>query len=179
MTVAQVEARIPVHAFPVRPEHLSALVAAVLQKAPDSVAVGIRASGAWQGGESVTVAGEPHPVVVCTSRLAAHEALARHEVDGSERALVLLTPLSEDELGWDVLVRLAKRRLMQLVPWDIVRDLFRAREVDPRITAHRWMAESLLEHIPPNGYTPVATGVLDADTAWSHVLGQLLGLRNG
>lgn len=179
MTVAQVEARIPVHAFPVRPEHLSALVAAVLQKAPDSVAVGIRASGAWQGGESVTVAGEPHPVVVCTSRLAAHEALARHEADGSERALVLLTPLSEDELGWDVLVRLAKRRLMQLVPWDIVRDLFRAREVDPRITAHRWMAESLLEHIPPNGYTPVATGVLDADTAWSHVLGQLLGLRNG
>lgn len=169
----------PAHAFPVRPEHLSALVAAVLQKAPDAVAVGIRAPGAWQGGDTVPVAGESHPVAVCTSRLAAHEALARHEADGGERALVLLTPLSEDELGWDVLVRLAKRRLMHLVPWDVVRDLFRAREVDPRVTAYRWMAEALLEHVPSSGYSPVATGVLDADTVWSHVLGQLLGLRSG
>jgi hypothetical protein len=179
MPVAEDKVRMPVHAFPVRPEHLSALVAAVLQKAPDSVAVGIRASGAWQGGDSVIVTGETHPVVVCSSRLAAHEALARHEADGAEHTLVLVTSLSEDELGWDVLVRLAKRRLMQLVPWDIVRDLFRAREVDPRVTAYRWMAEALLEHIPPNGYAPVATGVLDADTVWSHVLGQLLGVRNG
>jgi hypothetical protein len=179
MAVVEDKVRTPGPGFSVRPEHLGALVAAVLQKAPEATAVGIRATGTWHGTDRVAVAGEFHPVAVCPSRLSAHEALAKHEAEGERRALVILTPLSEDELGWDILVRLAKRRLMQLVPWDIVRDLFRAREVDPRITAHRWMAETLLEHIPANGYAPVPSGVLDADTAWAHVLGQLLGIRTG
>lgn len=179
MAVVNDAGRVGGRGFPVRSEHVGALVASVLKKSPDVQAVGIRAAGPWLGGDTVLVAGETHPVAVCGSVLALCEALSRQESSGSGLALVLITPLAEDELGWDVLVRLAKRRLLDMVPWDIVRDLFHARDVDPRITAHRWMAEALLEHVPAGGYAPVASGVLDADTAWAHVLGQMLGLRGG
>lgn len=165
--------------LPLRPEHVTVKVSEVLQKAPGARVIGVRLSGPWLGGESVMVGEQAHPVVVCTSALAVREALDRHEAAGDGPALLLLTPLAEEELGWDVLARLAKRRLLELAPWGIVRDLFRARDVDPRLTRHRWMAEVLLEHVPAGGYPPVPSGVLDADTAWGHVLGQRLGLRSG
>lgn len=163
----------------IRPEHVTAIVANVLRKSPDARVIGIRVSGAWRGGEHVDVAGVKHPVAFCPSRLAVQEALATHDASGDGPPLVLLTPLSDDELGWDVRVRLAKRRLMHVIPWDLVADLFHARAVDPRITPHRWMADALLEHVPAGGYTPVPSGVLDADTAWAQVLRPLLGLSTG
>lgn len=170
----------PPRGFPIRPEHLAARVAAVVQKTGAS-AVGVHATGLWTGGDHVEVGGKQHPVVVCTSVLAVREALDRHaahqESDGSAPALVLLTPLSTEELGWDVRVRLARRRLLETAPWDLVSDLFRARTVDPRISAHGWMARLLLDHTPAGGYPPVPNAVLDADTAWMHVFDQALGPR--
>jgi len=154
-------------------------VANVLRKSPNARVIGIRVAGAWRGGAHVDVAGVKYPVAFCPSRLAAQEALVTHDGSGDGPPLVLLTPLSEDELGWDVRVRLAKQRLMHVIAWDLVADLFRARAVDPRITPHRWMADTLLEHVPAGGYPPVPSGVLDADTAWAHVLRTLLGLSTG
>lgn len=168
------------HGFPIRPEHLAARVAAVLQKT-DAAAVGVHATGLWTGGDHVEVGGTEHRVAVCTSVLAVREALDRHavrqEAEGSAPALVLLTPLSTEDLGWDVRVRLAKRRLLETAPWDLVSDLFRARTVDPRISAHGWMARLLLDLTPAGGYPPVPNGILDADTTWMHVFDRALGLR--
>jgi hypothetical protein len=38
------------------------------------------------------------------------------------------------------------------------------------------MADVLLDNAPPGGYPPVAGGVLDAETAWRHLLDHTLGL---
>ena len=65
--------------------------------------------------------------------------------------------------------RLAKRRLWRIDPWRMVLDLFRARELDPRVRRDRWLAEALLEWAPAEGYAPVAGGVLDEETVWAAV----------
>ncbi|MGI9181608.1 MAG: BREX-2 system phosphatase PglZ [Longimicrobiaceae bacterium] len=169
----------PSPTFPVRPEHVVALVSTLLQKKPDARMIGIHVTGPWAGGAEILVNGEACRVVYGASVLAVREALERHAEDGAAGRLVLLTPVPEEQLGWDVLARLARTRLLELAPWELLQDLFRARAVDPRITPHRWMAELLLERVPPEGYPPVPGGVLDADTAWSHLLSLLLDLRTG
>ena len=84
--------------------------------------------------------------------------------------------LADQELGDDVLVRLTKRRLFLIDNWQIVKSLFQARSVDPRITKHPWMAELLLDINPPKGYLPVAGGFLDAETVWPILLRHAIGL---
>jgi hypothetical protein len=160
--------------FPVRPEHVAALAESVLQKTRGAAAVGLHAPGPWTGGESVLIGGLAHPVAWCASELAVREALDRYADAGGPPPIVL-TPL--DELGWDVRARLAKQRLLPMEPWTLVAELFHTGAVDPRITRHPWIAEVLLEAAPAGGYAPLPGAVLDADTAWQHVLARTLGLR--
>src|SRR4051794_36144299 len=172
------EAEAAGRAFPLRPEHVAAQVETLLPHAHGARAIGIRASGPWAGGDTVSVGGVVHPLAWCESSLAVRAALDRHAEDPDAPALVLLTGVAEDELGWDVLLRLAKRRLVELAPWDVVRDLFRARTVDGRLRPFRWMAETLLQ-LPADAHLRAPGGVLDADTAWTFALGHLLGMPSG
>jgi hypothetical protein len=96
-----------------------------------------------------------------------------------EPLLVVITPLDEAQLGLDVLARLAGRQLYRIDHWHMVRDLFHAREVDPRLPSQAWLAEALLQHVPPGGYPPVTSGLLDAETVWKHLLTQCLDLPDG
>lgn len=124
----------------------------------------------------MTVAGQAHPVAWCASELAFREALDRHAGADGPR-LILLTPLDEAELAWDVRARLARQGLQSMEPWALVAELFHTRDVDPRITPHPWLAEVLLDAAPAGGYDPLPGAVLDADTAWRHVLARTLALR--
>ena len=159
----------------IRPEHAATLVAEVLQKVPSAFAVGIRLRGPWTGGESLRVGERDHPVAWCHSVLEMREALSEHDPDAAP-PLVLVTPLGDEDLGWDVLVRLAKRRLLEAGSWSLAASLFGANNIDPRLTRQRWIADMLLEHAPSDGYAPVPGGVLDADTAWQQIFGRVLGL---
>src|SRR5690606_35169177 len=96
---------------------------------------------------------------------------------GERTTKVLITNLEEHDLGDDVLLRLAKRRLFPIDAWRIVRALFDAHHVDPRLTKHAWVAESLLELIPSEGYPAARGGFLDAETVWPLLLRQKIGLR--
>lgn len=75
----------------------------------------------------------------CDSPLAARIALLEDESEAT--VTVLVTGLPDHELGEDVLVRLAGRRLYPLDPWQIVKELFQAHAVDPRLRAHGWIAD--------------------------------------
>lgn len=167
--------------FPVRAEHLASQVALVAAKSQGRV-VGVRATGPWAGGDAIEAHGTRWVVAVCPSGLAVREALAAHERAGAadpEARLVVLTGVGEDALGWDVLARLAKGRLVELAPWDVLLDLFRARDVDPRVAREAWLAEVLLAHTPAGGWPPAPSGLLDAETAWAHALDVLLALPTG
>jgi hypothetical protein len=73
--------------------------------------------------------------------------------------------------------RLARRRVFPFNLWDIVRDRFKARDVDPALASQGWIAEALIEQMPPEGYPPVASGVLDGETVWQILLDGM-GLRS-
>lgn len=109
-------------------------------------------------------------VVFAASPLQARLAMVRA---GEEGRAVLLTPLSVQELGLEVVARLGLRRLESIQPWQVVRELFQARQIDARLVREGWIAEELIANQPGDGYPPVASGLLDLDSAWRVLFGKL------
>lgn len=154
---------------------IKAQIAAIRHKVPQANVIGIHAPGRWTG-DSVKQDGEHDYVIFqCDSPLSFRLALRQPTAAGMTK--VLITNLDEHDLGDDILLRLTKRRLFQIDPWQIVRSLFDARAVDPRLTRHSWIAESLLELIPSEGYSAARGGFLDAETVWALLLGESVCLR--
>lgn len=154
---------------------IRAQVAAIRQKVPQAKVIGIRSPGRWSGESHACEGDQVYAIHQCDSPLSFR--LALREPVGDEVTKVLITNLDENDLGDDILLRLAKRRLFQIDPWQIVRSLFEARAVDPRLTRQGWIAELLLDLIPPSGYPAARGGFLDADTVWQLLLGQALDLN--
>jgi hypothetical protein len=159
------------------PDQVATRVALIRRHNAKAGVIGIYTPGFWLGGTELRVNGESLPVAFCTSPLQVSEALASYPA--SNLPLVLITNLEENQLSLDVIARLASRRLHRIDRWQLVRDLFRAQQVDPRVVTHGWIADALLQQVPDSGYPPVASGVLDADTVWTQVCQQHLGLPDG
>lgn len=152
---------------------IKAQVAAIRKKLPGTKSIAIRSKAKWSGKTSYEDNGEVFLIHQCDSPLAMRLALRE---SGDERTTVLVTDLDDHDISDDILVRLKPRKLIPLDSWQIVKALFQVRAVDPRVTRYGWMADVLMDLIPPNGYPPVATGFLDAETVWGIVLDHYLGL---
>ena len=154
-------------------EQLALQVKQLCESRADTRIVGIHTSR-WQGCDSIAAGDVTFRVSWCESPLAVSEQLA--SLDDAERLLVL-TPLSDADLGADVLARLARRRLIHPERWQMVRDAYGVATVDPRLPAQSWMAEALLAALPTRRRLP--SNVLDADAAWRQVLDHFLALPDG
>lgn len=153
---------------------IKAKVAAIRQKMPKASVIGIHSPGRWTD-KSVWADGEnDYSITQCDSPLSFRMALREPAAENTTK--VLITNLHDQDLGDDVLLRLAKRKLLQIDPWQIVRSLFDAHAIDPRLTQHPWIAESLLDSIPSKGFSPARGGFLDAETVWPLLLGHVIGL---
>jgi len=154
-------------------KQIKAQVAAIRKKIPHAHTVAIQSKSKWTGNTRQEDAGETYLVHQCDSPLAMRLALR----EGAEGVTtVLITGLDELEIGDDIRVRLKPSKLVALDNWQIVKALFQARSIDPRITRHPWIAETLLELIPTEGYPPVASGFLDAETVWNILLKRVIEL---
>ncbi|WP_174436286.1 BREX-2 system phosphatase PglZ [Azospirillum brasilense] len=152
---------------------IRAQVEAIVKHDAQVRALGIRSPARHAWPERLECAGRAFDLVWCESSLAARQALAGQDGDAG---LVLLTNLTPDVLGDDVVARLAKARLLTVEAWEMVREAFQARNIDPRIAGKPWLAELLLEHAHRGPYPPVPGGLLDADSAWANLLDRTLGL---
>ncbi|NJM99251.1 MAG: BREX-2 system phosphatase PglZ [Phormidesmis sp. RL_2_1] len=83
---------------------------------------------------------------------------------------MLITPLSENDLAEDILIRLVKQRLFSIDSWQIIKSIFRATNIDPRLIQHPWIPQALLDWMPANRYSPVMGGFLDAEVVWPLLL---------
>ena len=144
-----------------------------------AIAIGLPALDAAEPApETMRIGSEELPVFRSGSVLALRERLVDLADDGPP--LVVLTDLPETELGHDLLARFAHRRVFCIEPWQLVKDRFRAVNVDPRLAKHHdWVARALLDAEPEAGYPPVPSGFLDAETAWRHLFNALVGTRRG
>ena len=121
---------------------------------------------------------EDLPVFRSDSVLALRERLVELPDDGPP--LVVLTDLPQAELGGDLLARFARRTIFSIDPWQLVKEQFQARSVDPRLSQnHPWVARALLDTEPHAAYAPVPSGFLDAETAWRHLFATVVGTRRG
>jgi hypothetical protein len=154
---------------------IAAQLEAVLERDAQARCLAIRsaARGTWP--ESLPAGGRTFRLRWCESPLAVRESLVAAEGDDAP-GVVVLADVAEAELGADVIARLARGRVFRVEGWEMVHQVFHAREVDARLAKRAWIATVLLEHMPPGGYAPVPGGFLDLDTAWRHVLEACLGI---
>lgn len=153
---------------------IKAQVNGIRQKLPDARVIGIHADGRWTGEQQQYDGEQLYLIQQCDSPLALRIALQASKVDHAIR--VFITPLKESDLESDILLRFAKQRLFVIDEWQIVKSLFRASNIDPRLLKHQWMAEALMEWVPANRYFPVLGGFLDAEIVWPLLLQYGIGL---
>jgi len=154
---------------------IRAQVAAIRQKIPRARVIGIRSPGRWTGQRQRQEGDETYFIEQCDSPLAMRIAL-REEAE--DKTKVLITSLDDSDLGDDILIRLTRRRLFPIDSWQIVKSLFQAHAIDPRLTRHAWIAAYLMDLIPAEGYPPATGGFLDAETVWPILLNRGLGLTS-
>lgn len=153
---------------------LKAQVAAIRQKVPQARVIGIRAAGRWTDPGEKRDGEQSYLIRQCDSPLAMRLALREPVEEGTIK--ILVTPFEDKDLSEDILLRLAKRQVFPIDSWQIVRSLFQANSVDPRLTHLGWIAEMLLDLVPSEGYPVVRGGFLDAETVWPLLLKHGIGL---
>ena len=151
----------------------------VLTSDPAAVAVAIHGTTRQPWPDSLIQRGRQFALRWCESSLAIREALCDNEQhDPATAGLVVITPLATHEVAEDIAARLARGRVYQPEGWDIVRQLFQAKETDARLGRFAWMPQALIDGAAQGQYAPVANGFLDLETAWREVLQRFLGLKS-
>ena len=148
---------------------LIAQVEPLLAKIKPGEAFGLASPTRWQGGPTIALAGTDWRVVQCDSSLAIRAELAE-----STHPLVIVTSLPNAELGEDVRARLYKQRLLDVEPWPLLLERFRAKSIHPSLRFLRYLAEAAadLSTVPP----PVTNATVTPDDVWELVAIQTLGI---
>ena len=156
---------------------ISAQLDAVLAREPAALAVAIRSATKQDWPDAVTQRGRRFALRWCDSMLAMREALCEVEqADARNAGLVVLTPLGSNQIAEDIAARFARGRVFQPEGWQIVRQLFGAKEVDARLGRYSWMPQVLVDGAIQGAYAPVPNGFLDLETAWKVLLQRFLQL---
>lgn len=159
---------------------ITAQLDAVLAREPAALAIAIRSAGKQDWPAAVMQRGRRFSLRWCDSLLAMREALCDVEQadksNSGDAGLVVLTPLGSHEIAEDIAARLARGRIFQPEGWEIVRQLFGAKEVDARLGRFSWMPQVLVDGAAQGAYAPVANGFLDLETAWRELLQRFLQL---
>lgn len=153
------------------PEQVCSQVERVHERAPEARCIAFHYLGRWAGPDHR----DSFQFYHCESGLEVR--LALDEPAEATRVKVILTPLTKEQLGEDVLVRLHKRKLFALKRADLLKDLFSASQIDPRISAEPGLMEALVEYASPSSSNPAFTGSLSLDAAWNFVLAQSIGFQ--
>lgn len=153
---------------------IRAQVANIRKRAGEARVFGIHTQGRWTGQPRQQFGEEIYHIAQCDSTLAMRVVLQEEMPEVAVK--VLVTGVAPERIDSDILVRLARRKFYPIDNWQIVKELFQARHIDPRVNDHTWMAERLVELAPVHGYPPVPSGVLDAETVWAILLQRQLGM---
>ncbi|GAB2930075.1 BREX-2 system phosphatase PglZ [Streptomyces heilongjiangensis] len=128
----------------------------------------LRSAPQWDGpAEPAWAEGRTAGVAVAPSPLAVHELVLDHLAGRrpGPAVLVVLTDREQHELDPAILARVHKLRIDTVDSWDVVREAFGARQIDPRLKDVNWAAEALLDATPPGGWPPVPGGWLSRQYA--------------
>ncbi|MFI7072016.1 BREX-2 system phosphatase PglZ [Micromonospora sediminicola] len=160
----------------VRPTAVRRKVESWLAEKDDADAIVLLARPQWTDEPVLTVGGRTVRVVPCPTPLAARAALADRP---PHEKLVLLTDLTDSELGDGLLAHVSLQTGRSVDPWDLVSQAFggQVRPDSTLVRAGRWVADALTDLAPAEGWPPPAGTILTRDHAMRHLAGTVLGLE--
>ncbi|APE37125.1 alkaline phosphatase [Nocardia mangyaensis] len=164
---------------PVRPAVIRRKVESWLGEKEDTRRViALRAIPQWPGDPVLRIGETTARVVPCPTPLAVRAAL--HDRSGDER-LVLLTELSDSELGDGLLAHLSRAQVRSVDRWDLVRQMFETNNLDPSIVDSRygggsWIADALAQYAPESGWPAPPGVIVTRDHVLRCLTAQLSGL---
>jgi hypothetical protein len=142
----------------------------------------LRAAPEWRGDTEFAFDDSGTHVLVtvapCRTVLAVFDALSSDREEG--RYLVVLTPCDSRDVGESVLARAMQPEIKPVDRWDLVRDAFGARQLDPALvrSENRWLAEALLDAQPVGGWRRLTGTVLTWATALNRLVATRLGIED-
>ncbi|MFI6131905.1 BREX-2 system phosphatase PglZ [Micromonospora sp. NPDC051141] len=160
----------------VRPAAVRRKVESWLAERDDSDAIVLLARPQWTDEPVLTVGGRAVRVVPCATPLAARAALADRS---PHEKLVLLTDLTDGELGDGLLAHVSLQQARSVDPWDLVSQTFggQVRPDSTLVRTGRWVADALTDLAPAEGWPPPTGMILTRDHALRHLAGTVLGLE--
>ena len=102
------------------------------------------------------------------------DAWLAHRAQGGDDLLVVVHPLDDGQLGWDVRGHAVRRGTVTVDLATIVQRRFGATDLDPRVRQNRWLVEGLLDAEPTVGWRRGGP-VLTLDVAVRALLAARLG----
>lgn len=163
-----------VRVAPVQPAAVRRKVQAWLAENDGAAALALNARPEWTGEPVMVVDDTQVRVVPCPTPIAARAAL--HDRGEGER-VVLLTDLTDADLGDGVLAHVSQQTVRSVEPWDLVRQMFGRAALDPRLVrAGRWVASALGDFVPAEGWPAPPGTVLTRDHALRCLAAEVLGV---
>ncbi|WP_426499886.1 BREX-2 system phosphatase PglZ [Streptomyces sp. D54] len=123
------------------------------------------------------IAGRPRRVRISPqdSVLGVADAWERERGDTTDGLLVVTGPVPAEQLGWDLKAQAVRRRTLTVDRAEIVKQLFGATDLDPRMYREGWLLDALLNAEPVDGW-PRAGTVLTRDRAVRALVTARLGI---
>ncbi|MET7423632.1 BREX-2 system phosphatase PglZ [Dactylosporangium sp. NPDC005555] len=116
-------------------------------------------------------------VAVAVSTLAVWDQLVGHLAGDTPEPLVILTDLTDTELGHGILSEVFRNRVITVEPWSLIADCFGAQRIDPRLANERWAGAALIDAMPSTGWPKLSGTLLTRDVALSCLAAARLGLN--
>jgi hypothetical protein len=131
----------------------------------------IRTEFPYVGASEINCDGLAVKVANCRSDLEARDLLL--DLDGEEsHGLLLLMRTDEDRIGEDVRARFAGRTVHTLDPREVLKEIYQAVSIDPRISSDDALLDALVMSGAAGAGRKAPGGTLDLDFAWSVILRQ-------
>lgn len=158
----------------VQPVDAAVITAELRRVAGKTGVLAIRALPRWEDGPPLVMAGQEVRVLPCATALAVRDALTlRNDPD---RPLVILTDLSNDQLGDGICDHLVARRPLLPDPWLSLRDRFGAEQQEADLLSSRESARDALRLLGDLPAAPAPGGVLTRDHLIRTLTVHLFGL---
>ncbi len=151
----------------VTPETLGSILRNAMSKPDKRRVVALQAQASWDGPSELRVADRDVTVVVASSPIEFRQVMIRRSPTSEDSITVVLTPLDDSSLGFDVTARLVRYKVLNAEALGSASAVLGLVGIDADLTRERWLLDDLARLATHEGVVLGFHGRgLDIETAW-------------